>query len=109
MTTILQVDRPFNGTSGAEMAEAMTGLAQGIASEMGLIWKIWTDDRACHGPSGNSDIGGHHLACDADDIDAAAADFPSQGIWTLIGPLPVNQAHAAGQSILYLLPLERFN
>ena len=35
MTTVLQVDFPFNGPWGTEMAEAMNGLAQDIASNRG--------------------------------------------------------------------------
>jgi hypothetical protein len=46
MTTVLQVDFPFDGPWGTEMAEAMNGLAQDIASEPGLIWKIWTENAA---------------------------------------------------------------
>jgi hypothetical protein len=46
MTTVLQVDFPFHGPWGSEMAEAMNGLAQDIASEPGLIWKIWTENAA---------------------------------------------------------------
>lgn len=41
---ILQVDFPFEGPFGAEMTEAMKGLAESIANEPGLIWKIWTED-----------------------------------------------------------------
>lgn len=49
----------------------------------------------------NSDIGGHHLAFYVDDIDAAAAYFKDNGIRTLMGPFPVNEGPAAGQSIIY--------
>lgn len=49
----------------------------------------------------NSDIGGHHLAFYVDDIDAAAAYLKAKGIRTLMGPLPVTEGPAAGQSILY--------
>lgn len=49
----------------------------------------------------NSDIGGHHIAFYVDDIDAAAAYFKDRNIRTLMGPLPVNEGPAAGQSILY--------
>ena len=49
----------------------------------------------------NSDIGGHHIAFYVDDIDAAAAYLKAQNIRTLMGPLPVNEGPAAGQSILY--------
>lgn len=49
----------------------------------------------------NSDIGGHHIAFYVDDIDAVAADLKAKGIRTLMGPLPVSDGPAAGQSIIY--------
>ncbi len=49
----------------------------------------------------NSDIGGHHIAFYVDDIDAVAADLKAKGIRTLMGPLPVSEGPAAGQSIIY--------
>ena len=49
----------------------------------------------------NSDVGGHHIAIYVDDINAAAAYFKDKGIRTLLGPLPVEEGPAAGQSILY--------
>ncbi|MBN7770081.1 monooxygenase [Marinobacter daepoensis] len=44
MKTLLQVDFPFNGPFGQEMVEAMKELAESIAREPGLIWKIWTEN-----------------------------------------------------------------
>lgn len=49
----------------------------------------------------NSDIGGYHIAFYVDDIDAAAAYLRDKGIKTLMGPLPVTEGPAAGQTILY--------
>lgn len=49
----------------------------------------------------NSDFGGHHLAFYVEDIEAAAAYFKENGIRTLMGPFPVNEGPAAGQTILY--------
>ena len=46
MHFILQVDFPYAGPWGQAMTEAMTGLAQSIATEPGLIWKIWTENEA---------------------------------------------------------------
>ena len=43
--TILQFDFPFEGPWGAEMAAALGGLAQDIAAEEGLLWKIWVENR----------------------------------------------------------------
>ena len=39
---LLQVDFDFQGPFGDELTQAMTGLAQSINQEPGLIWKIWT-------------------------------------------------------------------
>lgn len=49
----------------------------------------------------NSDIGAYHIAFYVDDIDAAAASLREAGIQTNMGPLPVSDGPAAGQSILY--------
>jgi hypothetical protein len=45
VTTILQFDFPFEGPWGQEMAAALGGLAQDIAAEEGLLWKVWTENR----------------------------------------------------------------
>jgi hypothetical protein len=44
--TLVQFDFPFAGPWGGAMAEAMEGLAQDIAAEPGLVWKIWTENEA---------------------------------------------------------------
>lgn len=41
---ILQVDFPSPGPFGAEMSKMMQGLAESIANEPGLIWKLWTEN-----------------------------------------------------------------
>ncbi|KAI9014053.1 mono-oxygenase [Hyaloraphidium curvatum] len=43
MPVILQVDFPFPGPFGAEMAAQLKGLAESIAQEPGFIWKVWTE------------------------------------------------------------------
>jgi len=45
MPVLLQVDFPYSGPWGEDMAQAMAGLAQSIAQEPGLQWKIWTENR----------------------------------------------------------------
>ncbi|MRX49973.1 monooxygenase [Paracoccus sp. S-4012] len=40
---LLQFDFPMTGPWGAEMAEAFRDLAEDIAAEPGLVWKIWTE------------------------------------------------------------------
>lgn len=46
MATLLQFDFPFDGPFGAEMTQALDGLARSIADEPGLLWKIWTENAA---------------------------------------------------------------
>ena len=43
--TILQFDFKYNGPWGDEMSVALADLARDIASEPGLIWKIWTENQ----------------------------------------------------------------
>ena len=45
MSIILQVDFPYTGPWGEQMHEAMIELAQSIAEEPGLTWKIWTENK----------------------------------------------------------------
>lgn len=45
MPVLLQVDFPYSGPWGEDMAQAMAELAQSIAQEPGLLWKIWTENR----------------------------------------------------------------
>lgn len=45
MDYLLQVDFPYNGPWGAEMTAAMRDLAESIANEPGLKWKIWTENK----------------------------------------------------------------
>lgn len=44
--TLVQFDFPFTGPWGQDMAAALGGLAQDIAAEPGLVWKIWTENPA---------------------------------------------------------------
>lgn len=52
MPYLLQVDFPYSGPWGEEMTHAMTGLAQSIAQEPGLIWKFWTENQASNEAGG---------------------------------------------------------
>ena len=58
MSVLLQVDFPYSGPWGAQMSEAMKGLAESIAHEPGLLWKIWTEDQA------TAEAGGIYLLTD---------------------------------------------
>lgn len=43
MEKLLQVDFDFTGPFGEEMSVMLTGLAESINNEPGMIWKIWTE------------------------------------------------------------------
>lgn len=57
--TLLQFDFPYTGPWGAAMSAAMAELAQDIAGEDGLLWKIWTENEA------TGRAGGIYLFADA--------------------------------------------
>jgi len=51
----------------------------------------------------NSDHGGFHIAFYVEDIEAAVAKAKASGLKTFMGPLPITEGPAAGQSINYVL------
>jgi catechol 2,3-dioxygenase-like lactoylglutathione lyase family enzyme len=51
----------------------------------------------------NSDIGGYHIALYVDDVKAAKDYLDSKGVKTFMGPIPVEEGPAAGQTILYFV------
>lgn len=51
----------------------------------------------------NSDIGAYHIGLYVDDIDAAATRLKQAKVETFMGPIPITEGPAAGQSILYFL------
>ena len=64
MAVLLQVDFPFTGPWGDEMAAGMKELASSIAQGPGLLWKIWTENREA------GEAGGIYLFADAASADA---------------------------------------
>lgn len=42
---LLQIDFPFAGPWGETMAKTLTPLARDIATEPGLLWKIWMENQ----------------------------------------------------------------
>jgi len=42
---LLQIDFPYGGPWGEEMATIYSGLAEAIARTPGLVWKIWIESR----------------------------------------------------------------
>lgn len=61
---LLQMDYPFNGPWGAEMAEEYSELAGRIARVPGLICKVWTENREA------GEAGGIYLFEDETSLDA---------------------------------------
>lgn len=66
------------------------------------IFKYESPDQKSEAPR-NSDIGGHHIAFYVKDLPAALRAAQAQGVRTLMGPFPVSEGPAAGQSITYVL------
>lgn len=67
MPYLLQVDFPYPGPWGDEMTAALRGLAESIAGEPGLIWKIWTENPA------SNEAGGAYLFADLPSAEAYLA------------------------------------
>lgn len=62
--TLLQIDFPFTGPWGEQMATALDGLAADIAAAPGLRWKIWTENE------GDGIAGGLYLFDDRESAQA---------------------------------------
>lgn len=94
MAYLLQVDFPYTGPWGDEMTGAMKDLAQSIATEPGLRWKIWTENPA------TSEAGGIYLFEDEKSAEAYlvmhAARLKAFGIPVVNGKIfAVNEALSA--------------
>lgn len=81
------------------VVEEITLMRCGFGSNIELFHYTAPDQKTVE--MRNSDIGAYHIALYVDDINAAAEYFKAQGIKTLMGPLPVSEGPAAGQTILY--------
>lgn len=46
MAKLLQIDFPFVGPFGSDMASQLRELAESITTEPGFLWKIWTENAA---------------------------------------------------------------
>ena len=55
MPKLVQVDFPYPGAFGDEMAAQLKDLAESITNEPGFIWKIWTENAT------DSEAGGIYL------------------------------------------------
>jgi len=87
------------GVDPKAVIEEITLVRCGFGSNIELF-KYTAPDQKDAKPR-NSDIGGFHIAFYVDDVAAAKAYLESKGVATRLGPLPVNEGPAAGQTILY--------
>lgn len=92
MTDLLGVDQKA-------VIEEITQIRCGYGSNIELF-KYTAPDQQTLTPK-NSDIGAFHIALYVDDVAAAKAYLESKGVATRMGPVPVNEGPAAGQTILY--------
>ncbi|WP_428645568.1 VOC family protein [Roseibium sp.] len=101
---------PFSDSEGTFMQDLLNVHPRAVIDEIVMVrcgfgsnielFQYQSPDQKTAFPK-NSDIGGYHVAIYVDDIGKAADYFKSKGVRTLMGPLPVNEGPAAGQSILY--------
>ncbi|HEV7254129.1 MAG TPA: VOC family protein [Mesorhizobium sp.] len=87
------------GVHPRAVIEEITLLRCGFGSNVELF-KYAAPDQKDATPK-NSDIGGYHIAFYVDDVAAAKTYLEGKGVATRMGPLPVNEGPAAGQTILY--------
>jgi hypothetical protein len=65
--TLLQIDFPYTGPTGDQMANAFKELAASISTEDGLVWKIWTENAQ------TGEAGGIYLFQDRENAERYAA------------------------------------
>ncbi|PDQ20055.1 glyoxalase [Mesorhizobium sanjuanii] len=87
------------GVDPKAVIEEITLVRCGYGSNIELF-KYTAPDQKDATPK-NSDIGGYHIAFYVDDVAAAKAYLDAKGVKTRMGPLPVKEGPAAGQTILY--------
>ena len=87
------------GVDPKAVIEQVTMVRCGYGSNIELF-KYTAPDQKDLTPK-NSDIGGFHIALYVDDVAAAKAYLDGKGVKTRMGPLPVKEGPAGGQTILY--------
>lgn len=101
---------PFSDDTGTFMQDLLNVHPRAVIKQITLIrcgygsnielFEYSSPDQTDATPK-NSDIGGYHIAFYVDDVAAAKAYLEGKGVATRMGPLPVNEGPAAGQTILY--------
>ncbi len=101
---------PFKDDKGTFMTDALgvdaraviveiTQMRCGVGSNIELFKYTAPDQKVII--QKNSDIGAYHIAFYVDDVKAVKVFFDSKGVASRMGPIPVDQGPAAGQTILY--------
>jgi catechol 2,3-dioxygenase-like lactoylglutathione lyase family enzyme len=101
---------PFGDPTGTFMQDLLGVHPRAVIEQITLIrcgrsanielFEYDAPDQRTDAPK-NSDYAGHHIAFYVDDIDAAVAHMVGHGVEKLLGPLPVTDGPAAGQTINY--------
>lgn len=101
---------PFRDDEGTFMADALQVHPRAVITTISLLrcatgsnielFQYTAPDQTPARPR-NSDPGAHHLAFYVEDIAAAAEHLRARGVETFLGPIPITEGPAAGQSILY--------
>ena len=101
---------PFSDDKGTFMTDAVGVDPKAVIEEITMVrcgngsnielFKYTAPDQKDAKPK-NSDVGGFHIAFYVDDVAAAKAYLESKGVATRMGPIPVEQGPAAGQTIMY--------
>lgn len=87
------------GVDPKAVIEEITMVRCGIGSNIELFKYTAPDQKTLE--VRNSDIGGFHIAFYVDDVAAAKTYLDGKGIKTRMGPIPLKEGPAAGQTILY--------
>ena len=87
------------GVDPKAVIEEITMVRCGIGSNIELFKYTAPDQKTAE--VRNSDIGAFHIAFYVDDVAAAKTYLDGKGIKTRMGPIPLKEGPAAGQTILY--------
>lgn len=87
------------GVDSKAVIKTITQVRCGYGSNIELFEYTAPDQRELK--QKNSDIGAFHIALYVDDVAAAKAYLDKKGVATRLGPLPIQDGPAAGQTILY--------
>ncbi|MGO4436692.1 VOC family protein [Rhizobium sp. RAF56] len=87
------------GVDSKAVIEQIAQVRCGYGSNIELF-KYTAPDQKALKPR-NSDIGAFHIALYVDDVAAAKKYLDAKGVPTRMGPLPIKEGPAAGQTVLY--------